>query len=147
MTSTKYRRLWTPAAAVVFGTTIAVAVGISQGWESAVIAEAVALAWAAGVYAIGGRDSDIGAVVSAHGDERQELVKLRAARLCLAVVVVAVVAGCLIAAITKNPIWPFQLGAVLIGLAYFYGLWLYGTDHDEVDATVREHGAGHRDGF
>jgi hypothetical protein len=147
MTRNDYRRLWTPAAAAVFGTTIALAVAISQGWGTALISELVALAWAVGLYRLGGRDSDIGAVVSAHGDERQELVKLRAARLCLAVVVVAVVAGCLIAAITKHPIWPFQVGAVVIGIAYFYGLWLYGTDHDEVDAAVREHGAGHRDGF
>jgi hypothetical protein len=135
MTVSKHRRLWTPGVAVVAGSAIAVAVGISQGWWTALASELIALAWAAGLYVIGGRDSDIGAAVGAQGDERQELVKLRAARLSLAVVVVAIVAGCLIAAATRNPMWPFQLVAVLIGIAYFYGLWLYGTDREEADAA------------
>jgi hypothetical protein len=146
MTASTYQRLRTPAVAVLAGTAIAVAVGIHQSWWSALFSEAVALGWAAGLYRIGGKDTDIGAIVGAQGDERQELVKLRAARLCLAVVVVAVVAGCLIAAATKHAIWPFQAGAVLIGLAYFYGLWLYGTDRDEADRAALE-GETHRDGF
>lgn len=144
MTVSKHRRLWTPGVAVVAGSAIAVAVGISQGWWTALASELIALAWAVGLYLIGGRDSDIGAAVGAQGDERQELVKLRAARLSLAVVVVAIVAGCLIAAATKNPIWPFQLVAVLIGIAYFYGLWLYGTDREEADAAGSH---DHRDDF
>jgi hypothetical protein len=65
--------------------------------------------------------------------------KLHAARLCLAVVLVAVVAGCLIAAATKHAIWPFQAGAVLIGISYFYGLWFYGTAREEADRVAREH--------
>jgi hypothetical protein len=134
MNVSKHRRLWTPAVGIVAGSAIAAAVGISQGWWSAVASELIALGWAGSLYVIGGKDSDIGAGVGAQADERQELVKLRAARLCLAVVVVAIVAGCLIAAATKNPIWPFQVVAVLIGIAYFYGLWLYGADHEEPDA-------------
>jgi hypothetical protein len=146
MTLSKRRRLRTPAVAVLAGTTFAVAVGISQGWWTALASEAIALAWAASLYRIGGKDSDIGAAVGAQGDERQELVKLRAARLCLAVVLVAIVAGCLIAAATKNPIWPFQAIAILIGIAYFYGLWLYGTDREEADGSAYEP-EDHRDGF
>jgi hypothetical protein len=137
MTVSKHRRLWTPAAAMTAGTAIAVAVGIHQSWWSALASEAVALGWALSLYLIGGRDTDIGAAVGAEGDERQELVKLRAARLCLAVVVVGIVAGCLVAAATKQAIWPFQAFAVLIGIAYFYGLWFYGTDRD--DAAERPH--------
>ena len=93
MTVSKHRRLWTPAIAVAAGTAIAVAVGIHQSWWSALASELVALGWAVSLYVIGGRDTDIGAAVGAKGDERQELVKLRAARLCLTVVVVAIVAG------------------------------------------------------
>jgi glucan phosphoethanolaminetransferase (alkaline phosphatase superfamily) len=145
MTARKHRRLWTPAIAVVAGTVIAVAVGIHQSWLSALVSELVVLGWAVSLYVIGGRDSDVGAVVGTQGDERQELVKLRAARLCLAVVVVAVVAGCLIAAATKHAIWPFQAGAVLIGVAYFYGLWFYGTGREEADRAAGEH--DDRDGF
>ena len=146
MTARKHRRLWTPAIAVVAGSVIALSVGISQSWLSALISEVIALAWAVNLYVIGGRDSDIGAVVGSEGDERQEFVKLRAARLCLAVVVVAIVAGCLIAAATKNPIWPFQAGAVLIGIAYFYGLWFYGTAREEANAAANEP-EDQRDGF
>jgi hypothetical protein len=136
MTSRKLRRLWTPAIAVLAGTAIAASVGISQSWWSALASELIALGWAASLYVIGGRDTDIGAAVGAQGDERQELVKLRAARLCLAVVVAAVVAGCVIAAVTKHPIWPFQAVAILIGIAYFYGLWFYGTAREEADAAA-----------
>jgi hypothetical protein len=146
MTVSKHRRLWTPAVAVVAGSAIAAAVGISQGWWTALASELIALGWAVSLYVIGGRDSDIGAAVGAPGDERQELVKLRAARLCLAVVVVAIVGGCLIAAATKNPIWPFQAVAVLVGIAYFYGLWFYGSAREEANATAAE-AEDHRDGF
>jgi len=146
MTSRNYRRLWTPAIAIVAGSAIAASVGISQSWWSALASELIALGWAVSIYAIGGRDSDVGAALGAQGDERQELVKLRAARLCLAVVVVAIVAGCLIAAATKNPIWPFQAGAVLIGIAYFYGLWFYGAAREEANAAVAAP-EDHRDGF
>ena len=135
MTARKHRRLWTPAIAVVAGSVIALSVGISQSWLSALISEV-----------IGGRDSDIGAVVGSEGDERQEFVKLRAARLCMVVVVFAIVAGCLVAAATKNPIWPFQAGAVLIGIAYFYGLWFYGTAREEANAAATEP-EDQRDGF
>jgi hypothetical protein len=145
MTLRKHRRLWTPAIAVVAGSAIAAAVGISQGWWTAIASELIALAWALSIYVIGGRDSDVGAAVGAQGDERQELVKLRAARLCLGVVVVAIVAGCLIAAATTNPIWPFQAVAVLIGIAYFYGLWLYGAGREEANAANEVE--QRRDGF
>lgn len=138
MTVSKHRRLWTPAVAVAAGTAIAIAVGIHQSWWSALASELVALAWAVSLYVIGGRDTDIGAAVGAKGDERQELVKLRAARLCLAVVVAAIVVGCLIAAATKQAIWPFQIFAVVIGIAYFYGLWFYGTGREEADAAAGE---------
>lgn len=141
----KHRRLWTPAVAVVAGTAIAIAVGIHQSWWSALASELVALGWAVSLYVIGGKDTDIGAAIGASADERQELVKLRAARLCLAVVVIAIVAGCLIAAATKNAIWPFQVFAVLIGLAYFYGLWFYGSAREEADAAGREY-EGESDG-
>lgn len=146
MTMSKHRRLWTPAIAIVAGSAIAAAVGISQGWWSALASELIALGWAVSLYVIGGRDSDIGAVVGSEGDERQEFVKLRAARLCMVVVVFAIVAGCLVAAATKNPIWPFQAGAVLIGIAYFYGLWFYGTAREEANAAANEP-EDQRDGF
>jgi hypothetical protein len=136
MTSKNHRRLWTPAIAIVAGSAIAASVGISQNWWSALASELIALGWAVSIYVIGGRDNDLGAAVAARGDERQELVKLRAARLCLRVVVVAIVAGCLIAAVTKNQIWPFQAGAILIGIAYFYGLWFYGETREEGNAAT-----------
>ena len=138
--STTHRRLWTPAVAVIAGSAIALAVGIHQSWWSALASEVVALGWAVSLYVIGGKESDIGAAVGAQEDERQELVTLRAARLCLAVVVVALVAGCLIAAATKHAIWPFQAGAVLIGVAYFYGLWFYGSAREQADAAERRQG-------
>ena len=56
MTMSKHRRLWTPAIAIVAGSAIAAAVGISQGWWSALASELIALGWAVSLYVIGGRD-------------------------------------------------------------------------------------------
>ncbi len=55
----------TPAIAVFAGTAIAVAVGISQSWLSALLSELIVLGWAVSLYVIGGKDTDIGAAVGA----------------------------------------------------------------------------------
>lgn len=143
MTQHRHSRLMTPAIALIAGTTIACAVGIRQSWGTALGCEVIALAWAAGLYVMGGSDSDTGSVLGRRDDERQQLVGLQAARLALAVVLAAITVLCLIAAAANYAIWPFETLLVVIGVAYFVGLRVYGTDSE-----TREPAAGYsRFGF
>jgi hypothetical protein len=131
MARTNHPRLQTPALALLIGTVIAGAVGFRQGLGTALGSEAIALFWAAGLYFLGSSDSDTGSVIGDQGDERQQLVGLRAARLSLAVLVVALSISCLIAAAANDSIWPFELLLVIIGSTYFIGLHAFGIDPDQ----------------
>jgi hypothetical protein len=122
--------LLTPAIAAAAGTAIAVSVGIRQGWGAALISEFVLVCWVTILYTLRGNDTDTGAVLGQHADERQDLVGLKSARLSLAVVLGAVAAACVIAAAANYPVWPFEVLATIMGLAYFIGLRVYGVNPD-----------------
>jgi len=79
---------------------------------------------------VGGDDTDAGAVIGQHDDERQQLVGRRAARLSLTVVLFAIVILCVIAAAAHYAIWPFEVLVVVIAISYFVGLGFYGVDPD-----------------
>lgn len=127
------RRLVNPGIAAVAGTVIAVSVGIRQGWGPALLSAVVLVGWVTLLYVLGGAGTDTGAVLGQHHDERQQLVALKAARLSLIAVLGAVVGACLIAALAGYPVWPFEILAAIIGIAYFIGLRVYGTSPDEPD--------------
>lgn len=132
-------RFWTPALAAVFGTGIAFAIGIGWGWRGALVSEVVTLIWSAILYAAGGEDTDVGAVLGGRADERQKLVRLRAAQLSMVVTLVAVVVACVIAAAVKVAFWPFEVLAVIIGVAYLGGLTVYGLGREaNAEGTEQE---------
>jgi hypothetical protein len=126
-------RLLNPGIAAVAGTVISISAGIHQGWKAALLSEVVLICWVTLLYILGGATTDTGAVLGQHEDERQHLVGLKAARLSLMAVLSAVVGGCFIAAIASYPVWPFEVLAAIIGIAYFTGLRLYGASPDEPD--------------
>ena len=137
-------RLVTPAIALALGTVIACAVAVRQGWGVAVGCEAVGLVWAGCLYVTGGSDSDTGSVIGAQGDERQQLVGLRAARLSLLIVVIALAVSCLIAAVAGTSIWPFEVLLVIIAITYFIGLRAFGVDASELEDGARYSWLGFR---
>jgi len=129
MSPRKYPHLVVPVMAAVGGTVIAAAVEVHSGWKAALFSELVSLAYSfillmAGVTG----SSDVSAVLGNREDERQGLIKLRAARLALLVTLLAILACCLIAALEKVAIWPYQVLAVVLSLGYLVGLKIYGND-------------------
>jgi hypothetical protein len=135
----KNRPLLTPAIAVGAGSTVAIAAGIHQGWPYALAVEAVVVGWAAMLYGIGQEDSDMGAVLRQRDDERQQLVALKAARFSHLVVGFSLCAACLIAAAENAAIWPFEVLATILGVAYVVGLRIYGMRNET--PTPNEAGA------
>jgi hypothetical protein len=95
---------------------------------------------------LGRSDSDTGSVIGQRDDERQQLVGLQAARLSLAIALTAIVVGCLIAAAANYAIWPFEALLVIIGIAYFVGLRVYGVDPDQLDNVTTYSHLGFRQG-
>ena len=78
MIMNRHPRLRAPAVMAIGGTVIAAAVVIGQGWAAAVPVEVVTIAAAIGYYVLGGRGSDLGAIVDRRTDERQESIRIAA---------------------------------------------------------------------
>jgi uncharacterized membrane protein len=146
MIDNTHPRLTTPAIALLAGTAIACAVGIREGWGTALGSDAIAVCWAAGLYLLGRAGSDTGSVLGGREDERQQLVGLQAARLSLAVVTAAIVLTSVIAAAAGEAIWPFQVLLVVIGISYFAGLRAFGLDTDQPDGAGYSRLGFRRDG-
>ena len=64
-------RMRTPVSVAVMGTVVAAALAVSQGWAVGIVIEVVFVALAAGYWAWGGKDTDVGAVIGHRADERQ----------------------------------------------------------------------------
>ena len=63
-------RLRAPAAMLILGTGLAVAVLVVQGWHNAILVEVVTVIAAVGYFLVGGLDNDVGAIYGSRTDER-----------------------------------------------------------------------------
>jgi hypothetical protein len=122
-------RLRTPVGMLIGGTGIATAVAVGQGWHNAIPVEVVTVLAAVGYFLLGGVDSDVGAIYGSRGDERQQMVRLRAQALAAQVTALAVVVGGMVAIARRAPVWPFYLFAGIIGASFVVGLAIYSV-HD-----------------
>jgi peptidoglycan/LPS O-acetylase OafA/YrhL len=86
---------------------------IAWGWAATVTILPFTLLVAAWYYVLGGRESDMSALVLGRGDERQEYRQLRMQALMGQVMSLAVGVTFIIAVATKTTTWPF---AVLVPL-------------------------------
>ena len=136
MTSRAHARLRVPVLRVIGGSAIAVAFGLGLGWASALLVEVITIVGAYLLYVLGGDDSDLGALVGGRADERQQLIRLRAAGLSTVVALVAIVVACVIAAAVHAVFWPYLVLALIIGAAYLLGLAVYGAGQDQADAAA-----------
>lgn len=135
----KNPRLWTPLAAGVLGSAISLSVGLGQGKWAAIVIGEVATAMAVLIlYFLGAQDTDVGAVFGHRADERQQLVRLKAARLSTVVAVLAMVIACVIAAAIDAAYWPFELLYIVTGAAYIAGLRVYGAHRDGAGSKHEE---------
>jgi hypothetical protein len=63
---------------------------------------------------LGGRSSDLGAIVGYQADERQAGIRIRARALAAQVAGLAAVAGYVIGLARRSVVWPFELFAVVL---------------------------------
>ena len=125
MIMTRHPRLRAPAVMAVGGSVIAAAVVIGQGWAAAVPVEVVTIAAAIGYYVLGGRGSDLGAIVGRRTDERQESIRIRARALAAQVAGLAAVAGYVIELARGSAVWPFELFVAVLAGSFLAGLVIY----------------------
>jgi hypothetical protein len=138
MTRGRSRPLWAPVVAGVAGSAISLAVGLGRdNWIAILIGEAATAITVVVLYVVARGASDLGAVLGHGGDERQDLIRLKASRVSTVVAVTASVVACVIAAAMNDTYWPFEAIYILTGAAYLISLKLYGAreDVDPVDAV------------
>ncbi len=125
MMGTKYSRLRAPANMIIGGTALSAAVAAGYGWGAAIPIEALSLVAAVGYYVLGGRDSDVGAMIGARVDERQDLLRMKARSFSAQAVGIVVLVGTMVAIALRDPIWPFALFGGVEVLAFFAGLAIF----------------------
>jgi hypothetical protein len=124
-------RLREPVSAAVGGTVITVIVGISQGWVPAVVLAVATVVFTVGLYAWGGKDTDVGAVIGRRADERQTNLRMKVNALQGQILTVAAALVFLVAVIgkatawPKASIWPFEIPVLLAGLSGLLGWTIY----------------------
>jgi hypothetical protein len=121
-------RLRMPVQMLVVGTIGTVFGVIAWGWTATVTILPFTLIVAAWYYVLGGRDSDLSAVVLGRGDERQEYRRLRMQALMGQVMSLAVGVTFIIAVATKTASWPFAVLVPLPILSLVAGGLIY-RDH------------------
>ena len=129
MTKPVRGRLRVPAVMLIGGTGLAVAEAVGYGWHDAIPIEAVAVLAAIGYFLVGGLDNDIGAIYGQQGDERQDMVRLRAQALAAQVSTLAVLIGFMVQIARHASTWPFVVIAGVGAAAFVIGLAIYGV-HD-----------------
>jgi hypothetical protein len=143
MIMTRHPRLRAPAVMATGGTAIAAAVVIGQGWAAAVPVEVVTIAAAIGYYLLGGRSSDLAAIIGHRADERQESIRVRARSLAAQVAGLAALTGYVIELARGSAVWPFELFAAVLAGSFLAGLVIYRTrgagpagEHEERSGNV-----------
>ncbi|MGH9028037.1 MAG: hypothetical protein ACRDV4_00235 [Acidimicrobiales bacterium] len=118
-------RFLTPVVMMTGGSAIAVGSLVGSGWGAAAAVEVVTIAAAIGYYALGGRDSDIGAISGSRLDERQATIGTRAAALAgIAMALVALI-GFVVQTARGASTWPFALFACVSAATFLTGLFVY----------------------
>jgi peptidoglycan/LPS O-acetylase OafA/YrhL len=129
-------RLRMPAQMLVVGTIGTVFGVIAWGSAALVTILPFTLIVAAWYYALGGRDSDLSAMVLGRGDERQEYRRLRMQALMGQVMSLAVGVTFIIAVATKTTSWPFAVLVPLPILSLVVGGLIYREHHDGQEQQV-----------
>jgi uncharacterized membrane protein len=137
-------RLRKPLLRVVAGTGVAAAWAIgSPHWWLAIVIEVSTLGYAVGWYLLGGQDTDEGALVGSHADERQQIVGQQAMALAGKFALIGAYVGVVVTlALKPAEAWPFAAVFVVGGFGYLFGLSQYGSDSvddtgDELPASAR----------
>jgi dipeptide/tripeptide permease len=128
------RRLRAPVLFVLLALVPLAIGGAAYGWESVLYVAPIVLAVAVGLYVLGGRDSDTGAVIRRQVDDRQADHRLRVQALVGRVMAVAVAVAYSIAVATGSTLWPYAILIGVLAVSILAGWLIYG-----------EHGSGRGD--
>ena len=137
MNSMKHPRLLAPAAVVLIGTVMAVAVGIGHTWTDALVSEIVILFIAVGYFFITGSKGDIGAIYRRRTDERQRNVSMKASRLAMIVMFALCFVIGLIEVASNTNYWQEDVIGSVGGVSFFVGLTIYGVRDEDTAGTSR----------
>ncbi|MGH3051102.1 MAG: hypothetical protein ACRDLK_13175 [Gaiellaceae bacterium] len=134
-------RLWAPVLTAGVGLALAAGALVAAGWAAAAPVAGVALVSATGYWWLSGTDTDVGALIGARADERQELVRLRV-RVFAAVALFALATiGALVSAALHRTAWPC---AAVVGLGA--GCFLAGLGYYRASTRTSDLGLGRADG-
>jgi len=100
--------------------------GAAYGWASVLFVAPIVLAVAVGLYVLGGRDSDMGAVIRRQVDERQADHRLRVQAFVGRVMGIAVAVAYSIAVATKTTLWPYAMLLGVLAISLLAGWLIYG---------------------
>lgn len=137
------RRLRAPLLFALLALVVVAIGGATYGWSSVPDAIPVLVLITVGLFLVGSRDSDAGAVVRRQLDERQSHQRLQVQALVGQVLSIAVAIGYLIAVVTKSALWPFGSLLGVLAVTFAAGWWLHGEHgphHGE--NTEAHHSAG-----
>jgi hypothetical protein len=119
-------RLRTPALVALLAIAVLAIGGAVHGWETVLDVLPVPIAVIVGMYLWAGRDSDAGALIRHHLDERQAAARLKVQAFVGRVLSLAVAVAYVVASTSNTTLWPW---AVLLGLtvgAFLIGWLMYG---------------------
>ncbi len=110
-------RLRVPIVMLVGGAAVSLAALVRQGGAAALTCGVVTVAAAAGYYVLGGRDSDVGAVVGGHTDERQLSTATVASAASGTAALVCAFVCWVVAQCAGGPAWPagVVVAAAIVG--------------------------------
>ena len=125
MKTSRFPRLRGPGLMIAVGAVATAAVGPAYGWGSAIPIAVIAIAEAAFNYVLSGKESDRGALARGQIDERQMRLRWQAWSFSSHLVFAATAVGALVAAVLRDPVWPFSLFIVFQVAAFYAGLAFY----------------------
>ncbi len=126
MKSSPSRRLRAPLVFAVLALVVVAVGGATYGWRTVPDMIPVLVLITVGLFLVGSRDSDAGAVVRRQLDERQAHQRLRVQALVGQVLSVAVAVGYLVAVATKAALWPFGSLLGVLAVTFAAGWWIHG---------------------
>lgn len=120
------RRLRAPLVFAGLALVVVLIGGATYGWSTVPDVIPVLVLITVGLFLVGSRDGDAGAVVRRQVDERQAHQRLQVQAFVGRALSVAVAVGYLIAVATKAALLPFGALLGVLALTFALGWWLYG---------------------
>ena len=145
MNDLRRRRLRAPLFTAACGLALAIPVAVTAGWAPAAAIAAIDGTAALAYYWLGGRDSDLGALIAARADERQTTVRLWVRAFAAVALMVVATIGAIASAALGRTSWPYAMIVALGAACFLAGLGFYSRHGHLTDSGVTRHGGSRLD--